>query len=173
MNLRTSLSIFFLTSSVAYSGCDAEPPQASAEPHTRDGRLCGPGGCSDDSRAIEPRVTTGTPDPEACAELRQEARALVDEFAPCGSDRACSPVLAQEVVGDTCVPLFQCYLPTVPGFAGEEFAERAAEIDARYREVCGGCPDATCVERDLMLSVCESGSCELDVARFDDWVTTR
>lgn len=112
---------------------------------------------------------SSTVDPARCASLRNRARDLIARHGSCELDTQCDTFTAAEAnIADTCLGAFECYVPLREGTDLEAFARRARQLDALYVEAGCSCPVAMCTDPDRTLSVCEAGTCRLDVATAPD-----
>jgi hypothetical protein len=103
-------------------------------------------------------------DEEECRRISDEANAYLDEAMQCSADGFCDTRFASELVDDACLPTLLCYVPISVGVDLETVAARLQELDREYREACGLCPIAMCIDPDRMFSTCDDSSCELNVA---------
>jgi hypothetical protein len=135
-------------------GCDA------ADSGTADWRV----GWAAEIDAQQPAVSDPGIDEEACQRIAAEAIDYLDSVMDCSTDAACDVRFGQELVEDPCLPMLVCYVPVAAGADLDQVAADLGALDREYRESCGVCPTAMCIDPDRMFSTCEEATCELGVA---------
>lgn len=135
-------------------GCDAEDAAPEAVLSARVA-------LADDAT---PEIVADPVDVEACQRVVDEAIAYLDTVMPCTTDMACDTRNGRELVEDPCMPLLLCEVPISVSADLEAVATRLEQLNREYREVCGSCPTAMCVDPIRVFSTCEDATCELNVA---------
>jgi hypothetical protein len=100
-------------------------------------------------------------DEQACVEIVDEAQQLIDASMTCGEDAACGLAAGHELVADPCLPILSCWVPTSTHANLDRVSEELIELDKRYRDECGLCPTAMCIDESQITASCGGNHCEL------------
>jgi hypothetical protein len=103
-------------------------------------------------------------DAEACSRIEEEANEFLAAAMACRTDAACDVYFGHELVENPCLPMLLCYVPVSRAANLRNVAARLTQLDREYRNACGVCPTALCIDPDRMFSTCEHASCGLDAA---------
>lgn len=103
--------------------------------------------------------------PEACTQMQDDARALVDANRDCSGGEACVMVDTPDLLDkQSCLISFGCPTAFVETADVDAFIMAAMELDAAYGEACEFCPDPMCKDPSILEPVCleEDGMCTLE-----------
>ncbi len=96
-----------------------------------------------------------------CAKLRQQAKALTQEYAACSAGDACQVVDMYEIAGqDNCLTWFQCSAPVRQGADLAAFKKRARALVDEYKSGCNICAIASCAPHQTAQCNTTTGRCE-------------
>ena len=106
--------------------------------------------------------------PERCDAIAVAADDLLARTMNCAEDLECDVVQGSELLDDACLPQLLCWVPTSERADLDALRGELRRLDDAYRDACGACPIAICLDPDVVDSTCVRGTCELEVASPPD-----